>query len=48
MAYTRFNSFPSLIASLGVGGVMAWSSMRIRDNMSYGLESAAGERPHSE
>ncbi|KAK8865641.1 hypothetical protein IAR55_000786 [Kwoniella newhampshirensis] len=40
-AYTRFNSFPSLIASFGVGSVMALSSMRIRDGMEYGYEGAA-------
>ena len=41
-AYTRYNSVPSLVASFGIGGLMAMSSMRIRDSMDYGLEGAAG------
>ena len=41
-AYTRANSLPSLIASFGIGGAMALSSMRIRDGLDYGLEGAAG------
>ena len=41
-AYTRANSVPSLVASFGIGGVMALSSMRIRDGLDYGLEGAAG------
>lgn len=43
-AFTRYNSVPSLVASLGIGSMMAVSSMRIRDGMDYGLEGAAGER----
>lgn len=41
-AYTRRNSLPSLVASLGLGGVMAMSGMRVRDGLNYGLEGAAG------
>jgi hypothetical protein len=41
-AYTRYSSVPSLVASFGIGTAMALSSMRIRDGMDYGLESAAG------
>ena len=41
-AYARYNSVPSLVASFGIGGVMAVSSMRIRDGMDYGLEGALG------
>ncbi|CAD6566152.1 MAG: hypothetical protein TREMPRED_002280 [Tremellales sp. Tagirdzhanova-0007] len=40
-AFTRYNSLPSLVASFGIGGIMALSSMRIRDGMEYGLEAAA-------
>ncbi|WVQ97190.1 hypothetical protein IAU59_004300 [Kwoniella sp. CBS 9459] len=39
-AYTKFNSFPSLIGSFGIGSVMLLSSMRIRDGMDYGYEGA--------
>jgi len=41
-AYARYNSVPSLVASFGIGGLMAVSSMRIRDGMEMGLEGAAG------
>lgn len=43
MAYTRYSSLPSLIASLGIGSAMMISGRRIRDGMDYGYESAAGE-----
>lgn len=43
MAYTRYSSLPSLIASLGIGSAMMISGMRIRDGMDYGYEGAAGE-----
>lgn len=43
MAYTRYSSIPSLIASLGIGSAMMISGRRIRDGMDYGYESAAGE-----
>lgn len=42
-AFTRFNSVPSLVATFGIGGIMALSSMRIKDGMDWGLEGAAGE-----
>lgn len=41
MAYTRYSSLPSLVASLGIGSAMMISGMRIRDGMDYGYESAA-------
>ncbi|KAL0252882.1 hypothetical protein I308_102274 [Cryptococcus tetragattii IND107] len=41
MAYTRYSSIPSLIASLGIGSAMMISGRRIRDGMDYGYESAA-------
>ena len=41
-AYARYSSVPSLLASLGVGGLMAVSSIRIRDGLDYGHESALG------
>jgi len=41
-AYARFGSVPSLLGSFGIGGLMAMSSMRMKDNMNYGLEGAAG------
>lgn len=43
MAYTRYSSLPSLVASLGIGSAMMISGMRIRDGMDYGYESAAGK-----
>ena len=43
MAYTRYSSIPSLVASLGIGSAMMISGMRIRDGMDYGYESAAGK-----
>lgn len=48
IAYTRTGSIPSIVASFTIGGVMALSSMRIKDNMDYGLEGAAGEWNHNE
>ena len=53
-AYARFGSIPSLLGSFGIGGLMAMSSMRMKDNMDYGIEGAAGtsgfskERPREE
>ncbi|AFR93714.1 hypothetical protein J008_01590 [Cryptococcus neoformans] len=41
VAYTRYSSFPALVASLGIGSAMMISGMRIRDGMDYGYESAA-------
>jgi uncharacterized membrane protein (UPF0136 family) len=41
-AYARFGSIPSLLGSFGIGGLMAMSSMRMKDNMNYGVEGAAG------
>ena len=41
-AYARFGSIPSLLGSFGIGGLMAMSSMRMKDNMDYGIEGAAG------
>lgn len=45
LAYTRAGSVPSLVACLGISGVMAMSSMRIRDGLQYGYEGAARELP---
>ena len=42
-AYARFGSLPSLFGSFGIGGLMALSSMRMRDNLDYGVEGAAGK-----
>lgn len=42
-AFARTGSFPSLAGSFTIAGIMALSSMRIRDGMDYGLEGAAGE-----
>lgn len=48
LAYARTSSVPSLAASFGIGGLMALSSMRIRDGLNFGLEGAACElRPES-
>jgi hypothetical protein len=48
-AYARFGSIPLLLGSFGIGGLMAMSSMRMKDNMDYGIEGAAGTfRPYSE
>lgn len=41
-AYARFGSMPSLLGAFGVGGLLGMSSMRMRDNMDYGLVGAAG------
>lgn len=43
MAYTRAGSVPSLVACLGISGLMAISSMRIRDGCEYGYEGATRE-----
>lgn len=40
-AFARTGSVPSLLGSFGIAGLMAVSSMRIRDGMDYGLEGAA-------
>ncbi|KAI9634444.1 uncharacterized protein MKK02DRAFT_37975 [Dioszegia hungarica] len=40
-AFARTGSFPSLAGSFTIAGIMALSSMRIRDGMDYGLEGAA-------
>lgn len=42
-AYARFGSLPSLLGAFGVGGVLGMSSMRMRDNMNYGVVGAAGQ-----
>jgi hypothetical protein len=42
-AFARFGSLPSLFGSFGIGGLMAMSSMRMRDNLDYGVEGAAGK-----
>jgi uncharacterized membrane protein (UPF0136 family) len=48
-AYARFGSIPSLLGSFGIGGLMAMSSMRMKDNMDYGIEGATGTfRPYLE
>ncbi|WWC88143.1 uncharacterized protein L201_003048 [Kwoniella dendrophila CBS 6074] len=39
-AYTKFGSTPSLVGSFAIGSAMLLSSMRIRDGMEYGYESA--------
>jgi uncharacterized membrane protein (UPF0136 family) len=46
MAYTMAGSVPSLVACMGISGLMAMSSMRIRDGLQYGNEAAAGELSH--
>lgn len=43
LAYTRVGSVPSLVACMGISGLMAVSSMRIRDGLSWGNEAAACE-----
>ena len=43
LAYTRVGSVPSLVACMGISGLMVVSSMRIRDGMNWGNEAAAGE-----
>lgn len=40
IAFARTSSVPSLAGSFAIGGLMALSSMRIRDGMDYGLEGA--------
>jgi hypothetical protein len=40
-AFARFGSLPSLFGSFGIGGLMAMS--RMRDNLDYGVEGAAGK-----
>jgi uncharacterized membrane protein (UPF0136 family) len=42
-AFARTGSVPSLLGSFTIAGLMAISSMRIRDGMDYGLEGAARE-----
>jgi uncharacterized membrane protein (UPF0136 family) len=41
-AFARFGSVPSLLGSFGIGGLMALSSMRMKDHLDYGLEAATG------